>query len=402
MLGGNRSSSAADAPDWRLAVAVDAAAEAGVPVELLGEYLQILSDAAVRGQRPQAGQLAALKRLGRRAAEEGVDADRAVGLYLSAAWRLWRAMPAVAADGSQGVRAAAETVLRVINEAVEVMIDGHQAASQEMIRQEESIRRELIDDLLRGDADVSRLVQRAQPFGLDLSRPHHVLLAELTAASQADLDRAAGPMERTVVGRYGDREVLVATKDTFLVMIIPGAAAADGSNDDHRGMVGFLRDRLVRHTGDRGWQVAAGRAHPGAYGIASSYEEAREALGLARRLQLDAAAIQPRDLLFYRVVDRDQAALVDLVRGLLGPLTEARGGAEPLLRTMEAYFRTGAVATETARQLHLSVRTVTYRLAKITALTGADPTDPTESLALHVAVLGARLLGWPDATTRST
>ena len=116
---------------------------------------------------------------------------------------------------------------------------------------------------------------------------------------------------------------------------------------------------------------------------------------LARRLGLDADVLQARDLLVFRVLGRDQAALVDLVRTLLEPLTRSRGGAEPLLTTLETYFATGAVATETARRLHISVRTVTYRLARVKALTGTDLTDPTQRLALHMAVVGARLLDWP-------
>ena len=66
-----------------------------------------------------------------------------------------------------------------------------------------------------------------------------------------------------------------------------------------------------------------------------------------------------------------------------------------LLETLQAYFETGAVATEAARRLHLSVRTITYRLAKVAELTGRDPTVPADRLTLEVAVLGARLLRWP-------
>jgi DNA-binding PucR family transcriptional regulator len=95
------------------------------------------------------------------------------------------------------------------------------------------------------------------------------------------------------------------------------------------------------------------------------------------------------------VIGRDQAAIVDLVRAVRSPLTSARGGAEPLLQTMQTYFATGAVATETAARLNMSVRTVTYRLAKVKALTGHDPADPAQRLALHTAVMGARLLDWP-------
>ena len=61
---------------------------------------------------------------------------------------------------------------------------------------------------------------------------------------------------------------------------------------------------------------------------------------------------------------------------LLAPLARARGGAGPLLATLEAYYACGGVAAQAARRLHLSVRAVTYRLARIKELTGSDPGDP--------------------------
>ena len=292
------------------------------------------------------------------------------------------------------VRAAAEAVLRVINDAVEVLVEGHQAARRQMIRQEESARREFVDDLLRGDTDVSRLVERAEPFGLDLGQKHQVLLAAPTR-SPASVDRAVVVMERAIVERFGDRDVMIASKDDLLVMLLPGELRDMVSGTDVSDPAGFAHSRLRQSARHDRWQVAAGRPYPGAYGIARSYEEAREALLLARRLHLDDNVVQARDLLLFRVLARDQAALVDLVHGLLEPLTRSRGGAEPLLQTLQTYFATGAVATETARQLHMSVRTVTYRLAKVKTLTGTDPTDPAQRLALHMAVVGARLLNWP-------
>ncbi|MEJ7772227.1 MAG: hypothetical protein WKF51_10020, partial [Geodermatophilaceae bacterium] len=80
---------------WLIAVAEAASAASGAPVELLGEYLTMLADAAVSGRRPQKRELAAVRELGRQAAEQGVSAGRAVDLYLSAAWRLWRELPLV-------------------------------------------------------------------------------------------------------------------------------------------------------------------------------------------------------------------------------------------------------------------------------------------------------------------
>jgi DNA-binding PucR family transcriptional regulator len=54
------------------------------------------------------------------------------------------------------------------------------------------------------------------------------------------------------------------------------------------------------------------------------------------------------------------------------------------------------VATTTGTRLHLSVRAVTYRLDRVRRLTGFDPLDPAHRFTLQAAVLGARLLGWPD------
>src|SRR3712207_9108614 len=107
---------------------------------------------------------------------------------------------------------SAEAVLRVLDDAVGVLVDGHQSERREMIRHEEALRREFVDDLLRGDADVARMVQRAQPFGIDLGRPHHVVLAALKDGDGL-VDRAAIVLERAIVNRFGDRDVLVATKD---------------------------------------------------------------------------------------------------------------------------------------------------------------------------------------------
>ena len=382
---------------WLTQVGNTASEDAGAPVLLLGEYLDILADAALSGRRPRDQELAAVRRLGARAAEQGVDANQAVGLYLSAAWRLWQGIPSILVSPRERekVRSAAEAVLRVIADAVEALVEGHQAARRYMIRHEESARREFVDDLLRGDTDVSRLVQRAEPFGLDLGRDHVVLLAS-PVDGRPRIEEAAVVMERAIVDRFGDRDVLVATKDSFLVLLLPGHASDVAGAGQTFDAADFAHDRLVRHSEGGRWRVAAGRPYPGAYGIARSYEEAREAFGLDVRLHLNQDILRSRDLLAYRVLGRDQEALVDLVQDLLLPLLGAHGGAEPLLDTMHGYFGAGTNVSETARRLHVSVRTVTYRLARISELTGHNPADPRQHLAFHMAVVGARLLDWPN------
>ncbi len=145
----------------------------------------------------------------------------------------------------------------------------------------------------------------------------------------------------------------------------------------------------------RPWRVAFGRAYPGPGGVRRSYDEAVDALDVAQRLAMPDSVVDAADLLVYQVLLRDRPAITDLVGALLTPLAAARGGAVPLLETLQEYYASGGVAAEAARRLHLSVRAVTYRLARVRELTGQDPADPAQGLALRVAVIGAQMLDWP-------
>jgi hypothetical protein len=206
-----------------------------------------------------------------------------------------------------------------------------------------------------------------------------------------------------VLDSFGDRDVLVATKEGLVVVVALaeaiGAAAGPAGTPvpASSGDLGrIVHGELSRSPRGSPWRVAVGRAHPGAYGIARSYEEAREGLTMATRMRLESPVVETRDLLVYRVLARDQPALVDLVASVLSPLAQARGGAGPLVETLAAYFDCGCVATAAAAELHLSVRAVTYRLDRVASWTGLHPSDPSHRFTLHAAVLGAKLLGWPE------
>ena len=381
---------------WLTNVAADAARQSGAPAELLGTYLDLLADATLVGRRPDADEVAAVQELGRQAAMQGVPARRMAHLYLSAAARLWSTIPMKGrARDRDAVRAAAEAVLLAVDGAVAALVAGHDSERRRMVRHEESVRSQFIDDLLRGDSDVASLVERGEPFGLDFSLGHQVALA-VPSGKLVDEVAVASALERSIADAYVGREVLVDIREGRFIIVTPEVPPASAHRGE-RPEVGSAIQAAIRdmRKGVR-WRIAAGRAHPGTYGVARSYEESREALELAEVLQLDTPVVYARDLLVYRVLVRDKAALSDLVQAVLVPLTTSRGGAEPLLETLQVYFEAGGVATETARRLHVSVRTVTYRLAKVAELTGRDAAKPEDRLALEVAVLGARLLRWPQ------
>ncbi|WP_211280386.1 PucR family transcriptional regulator, partial [Streptomyces lushanensis] len=185
-------------------------------------------------------------------------------------------------------------------------------------------------------------------------------------------------------GALGDRSVLLTTKAGRLMCVAPG--------DQGEVLTYFAEQAFAATDGGR---VAIGRPQPGVGGVVQSYEEALNVLDLADRLAMDAPVLRAADLLVYPVLTRDRHAMTELVLGTLGPLESARGGAQPLIETLSTYFDAGCVAAEAARRLSLSVRALTYRLARIHKLTGVDPADPVHRYTLQTAVIGARLLDWP-------
>jgi DNA-binding PucR family transcriptional regulator len=107
----------------------------------------------------------------------------------------------------------------------------------------------------------------------------------------------------------------------------------------------------------------------------------------------DNQAVRAAAAAVLAVVD---GAVASLVEGYTEVRRQMARWEETLLATLDTYFAAGSVTAETARRLHLSVRAVTYRLDRITTLTGHDPTDPAQRFTINAAVLGAKLLGWPE------
>ncbi|MFF2809782.1 PucR family transcriptional regulator [Streptomyces sp. NPDC058000] len=344
-----------------------------LPEEFLAGYAGVLTDVARTGRRLNRDELQARRVAGERAAEEGHSLRALVNAHLAVARAAW----------PRSASAPADSVLAALAQAVDALAGGYERAQHLAVRQEEAARREFIDDLLYGGSDLGRLAERAERFGLRLSHAHAVAVAEGSVA-YTEADPVARRVHQALVGRFGDRQLLLTTKEGRLICIAPG--------DPAEVLAHFARQS---HTAIGGGRVAVGRTHGGAGGIVQSYEEALNALELAERLGLGDPVLYAADLLVYPVLTRDRQAMADLVLSTLGPLREARGGAGPLLETLAVYFDAGCIAAEAARRLSLSVRALTYRLARVHQLTGADPADPVHRYTLHTAVIGARLLDWP-------
>jgi sugar diacid utilization regulator len=360
----------------------------GVPAELLDGYLAALAKVSA-GRRLDRNELRRRREIGAQAAEQGVPMRGVIDLYLSATWVAWPSLPGVReAAGTDALRQIGETVFRAADAVIMAVAEGYEEAQRWSLRQEESFRREFVDDLLDG-RNLHNLAERAERYGLRLGGSHVVVAVE-GPVQFIDGGPVARQVESAMHLHPASRDVLVTTKDSLLVCVAP----------DPHGAVDEFVSRVEDALGpDRSpWRAGVGRPQPGPGGAVRSFEQARQALDIARRLRLPGPVHSASDLLVYQVLSRDSAALNDLVTAVLEPLRKSRTGPRVLLDTLSAYFATGRVATAAARELNVGVRTVTYRLDRVRELTGYSAYDPLQSFALQVAVLGARLLGWPHSS----
>lgn len=358
------------------AVVVAAEHESGAPRELLGTYLSTAASCAARATRLGPRDLDEYGRLGELAAEQGIELRRVLDLYLSATWRVSEDLARVLDPDTW-----ATPLMRAADDAAAAVGAGYDRAQRRAIRQEESIRRELIDDLLAGVALGEPLRDLAGHVGFNLAGMHQAIVAR-TDQPLHDAGPVQSHVERELLA--GRRDVgFVATKEALLVCVV-----ADGGR--------HLGETVLRLVGevrpDASWVTGVGRPHPGPGGVAQSFREARDALDVAERLGLPDRVVHVGDLLPYRILMQDRQLLREAIDDVIGPLGAARGGADALVETLEAYFDGGLSVTEAARRLHLSVRAVSYRLDRIAALTGRSLREPRDRFALEVAVRGRRLV----------
>ncbi|MGE7434407.1 helix-turn-helix domain-containing protein [Kitasatospora sp. NPDC001175] len=245
---------------------------------------------------------------------------------------------------------------------------------------ENRVRGELLTDLLTApDRDPARLTARGRRLGVDLGRPHLVLVAEAAPEDRSRLARAAVRHlfgTRGISAEHGEAVALLLPDDGSHS---PGQRAAQAAER----LAGLLGSPVT---------VGAGRVATGPVALAASYSEGVRCVRALRVLGRAGHGAAAAELGFLGVLLGDGHRVEGFVASTLGPLLEydARRGTE-LVRTLRAYFACGGSLTRAKDDLHVHVNTVVQRLDRIGALLGRDWDQPERALELQLA-LRLRLL----------
>lgn len=288
-----------------------------------------------------------------------------------------------------------------------------QVAVVDRLPHQPEARNKFIYDLLHGAAgDQAAVLRDAKLLGMDLAPPRAVVLIDAAAfvrgvapdavPSQTEVRRRSQLVVASVVGFFhlpddticvagGDGEVAVlkASDSKNLASWVdhdgdPEPAGASWANLAALKRAGRALLARLRHDTGAVVNVGIGRYHPGIPGLARSYDDARAALLLGRRVHgqnrvhcLDGLGIAA----FVGLAD--ERTKVDLATHLLSPLDH-----EPeLLRTLGAFFEEDRGPAATAAGLAIHRNTLAYRLAKVASLTGLDPRRFDDAVQIRLALV---------------
>ncbi|MFS4097811.1 helix-turn-helix domain-containing protein [Streptomyces sp. AF1A] len=239
---------------------------------------------------------------------------------------------------------------------------------------ENRVRGDLITDLLTApDRDPAGLVARGRRLGVDLARPHVLLVARTGDAARQRLADAA---VQYLFGCGG----VSAEHEGSVVLLLPCDGTAPGE------AARAAAAQLGQLAGEPVTVAGAGPA-AGPRAIADAHAEGLRCLRALRVLGRAGHGASVAELGFLGVLLGEGHDVDGFVTATLGPLLEydAQRGTQ-LVRTLRAYFGCGGSLTRAKEELHVHVNTVVQRLDRIQALLGPGWNTPEQMLELHLAL----------------
>jgi sugar diacid utilization regulator len=278
----------------------------------------------------------------------------------------------------------AATVRAAVEHAA-VLAASHRLRERTALEVELRIRGGFVDDVCARRAPDEQLLAQGRTLGLDLTAPSRVLLVE-----PSEDDALAGAALHDAVA-----ECVRAWTAGAVAAARGRAVAVIFAEDGELAFEECLRRALDARVPGASFAIAVGTECVAVGDYARSDDAARRALELMRAVGDRDRTFSFRDESFETLLLQasDPAALLRFVERYVGPIDRAdRGRSTELRRTLEAYFACGRNLEETARQLHVHVSTLRYRLSRACALAGVEPKDERSLRDLQLALaVGATL-----------
>ncbi|MGW6392104.1 helix-turn-helix domain-containing protein [Streptomyces sp. NPDC055103] len=234
------------------------------------------------------------------------------------------------------------------------------------------VRDELLDDLIADPPHApQQIAQRARRLGVDLRRPHVLVLARPEGGEQGRAVVWASSYAYRLSG-------LKTVQGGCLVLLLPGIDASGAAK-----AVAAELSPLLGHP----VSVAAAGPATSPDGVGRMHQEAQRCLDAMSALGGTGSAASVHDLGFLGLLLSDDHDVEGFVEGAIGPVLDYDAERfTDLTRTLEAYFASGGSPTNAAEALHVHPNTVSRRLERIGELLGPEWQKPGQVLEVQLAL----------------
>ncbi|MFI6417857.1 helix-turn-helix domain-containing protein [Streptomyces sp. NPDC050842] len=234
------------------------------------------------------------------------------------------------------------------------------------------VRDELLDDLIADPPHApQQIAQRARRLGVDLRRPHVLVLARPEGGEQGRAVVWASSYAYRLSG-------LKTVQGGCIVLLLPGIDASAAAK-----AVAAELSPLLGHP----VSVAAAGPATSPDGVGRMHQEAQRCLDAMSALGGTGSAASVHDLGFLGLLLSDDHDVEGFVEGAIGPVLDYDAERfTDLTRTLEAYFASGGSPTNAAEALHVHPNTVSRRLERIGELLGPEWQKPGQVLEVQLAL----------------
>ncbi|WP_410624696.1 PucR family transcriptional regulator [Amycolatopsis sp. cmx-8-4] len=323
---------------------------------------------------PTAAEVAFLRESAARRAEEGIPIEVVLTAYHVGIQVTWDTTTADARpEDLADVMAVNALLLRYLELITPAVAAGYLAQQQSISGDEHSARQSLLVALLGGEPAQAA----ADQAGLRLP-PSYLVVA---FGFGAHPDETSADVDPLVAARRKLRrlraELERQVREPMLTSLTTDGGLALLPERDRPWLDGVVREMARAAAVD----VTAGVVVAEPDGVAAAAPCARRILAVARTFGRPPGVYRLDD-----VVLEYQLSCPSEARDRLAEMLEPLSGKADLLDTLRAYLRLGDRRT-TAAQLHVHPNTVDYRLRRVQALTGLDPTSTADVTLLGAAVV---------------
>ncbi|MFD3629856.1 helix-turn-helix domain-containing protein [Streptomyces sp. NPDC058664] len=234
------------------------------------------------------------------------------------------------------------------------------------------VRDELLDDLIADPPHApQQIAQRARRLGVDLRKPHVLVLARPEGGEQGRAVVWASSYAYRLSG-------LKTVQGGCIVLLLPGIDASAAAK-----AVAAELSPLLGHP----VSVAAAGPAMSPDGVVRMHQEAGRCLDAMSALGGIGSAASVQDLGFLGLLLSDDNDVDGFVEAAIGPVLDYDAERfTDLTHTLEAYFASGGSPTNAAEALHVHPNTVSRRLERIGELLGPEWQKPGQVLEVQLAL----------------